>query len=278
MRVPKRISSLPTVAKCSGLWSMQSAEKRPSRKSAETGSAAHLACELLHRGYLPEAVCEVVANKHPTADLKLAGIWAGQYSRDPRNQSVVLVDAMEAEVKLELPAHESDETGEPIKLTGHVDQIRRGDDGQLYVWDIKTGRSEAPINEYAWQIAAYALAASATFDEPVLPGGVIRLRSYVDELGSACPRCNAMPGDSCRTKTGGIASKPHSAREPLLLDPATAPVFHGTSWSLDQCRAMLRSFAFLVGAYRSGHLPLTPGDHCRYCPAGGPQICVLELT
>lgn len=281
MRVPKRISSLPTVSKCSGLWKLQKDaedEGAQSRKSAETGSAAHLACELLHRGRDWVDVCAQVATKHPSADLKTAGIWAGQYARDPRNDGVVLTDLMEAEVKLELPAHPSDETGKPIKLTGHVDQIRRGEDGQLYVWDIKTGRSAAPINEYAWQIAAYALAASATLDEPVLPGGVIRLRSYVDELGNACDYCDAAPGDGCRTKTGALAVYPHGKREPLLLDPETAPVFHGASWSLEQCRLMLRSFTFLVGAYRKGHLVLTPGDHCRYCPAGGPQLCVMDLA
>lgn len=242
-----------------------------SGKAALTGSAAHLAVEMLHRGYAMDDIVRACATKFPGADLRRAGFWVGQYQRDPRNQDCVLVDSQEAEVTLTL------EADEPIKLVGHVDQIRKGEDGQLYVWDIKTGRGDTPVFAYAWQIAAYALACTETFGETVLPGGIIRLRSYVDELGLDCPYCGAEAGDDCVTKSGKPA-QPHSKRDPLLLDPETAPVFRGTSWSLAQCRTMLRSFVKLVEHYRRGEVLLTPGDHCRYCPAGGPQVCAEQLA
>ncbi len=269
MKLPKRISSLPTFNSCPGLWALQEEQQRHGDRrrsqAADAGSAAHKAVELLHRGHDMESLCAQVAQEFPHVDLKLVGMWVGQYARDPRNQNTVLVDSQEAEVKLDLG---------PVQLVGHVDQIREHPDGTKRVWDIKTGRSESPVTHYAWQLAGYALAATETFGEPILPGGVIRLRSYIRR--DRCTYCQAAPGADCVTSSGKW-TRDHSEREWTLLPPDTAPVFHEMQASLDQCRATLKSFLALYELREQGITVTTPGDHCRYCPADGPQYCVLEL-
>lgn len=248
--------------------------------AAQTGTAAHKLIELLHRGYSPEdaaSLCRVeAADLYPQADLAFASMLASGYWLDPRwDNDEVVPEWLELEVKLELPADAGDPTGEPIKLTGHVDQIRRGQDGQLRVWDVKTSRGEGGnlVHSHAWQLAAYALAASNTLGEQVLPGGIIRLRGYIDY--GDCPTCSASRGQSCATKTGNPCFNPHKKRE--VVAPADPQVFHLAPWSLDQCSAMLETVSWLVAAMRRGEVPTMPGDWCRYCPASGPATCSDEI-
>ena len=132
-------------------------------------------------------------------------------------------------------------TVDGVDLVGHVDQIRELN-GQWYVWDIKTSRGagETLVYDYAWQLAGYAVAATRTFGRVVLPGGIIRLRGYV-----------------------GRGKK----------DPRDRDVFFYAPWTPKQCESMLGD---AVAASQS--TIATPGDHCRYCPASGPNHCKEELN
>ena len=251
--IPKRMSSLNGLTICPGLHAMRAASDDTSGKAAQTGSAVGRMIELWHRGTLPGdlhlAVEAQAASEWPLADLDTARGWLTAYLADPRNwddseHGEVIPESLEQEVVYNLPCDESDPTGEPIRLVGHMDQVRRSPGG-LKVWDVKSGRPSGTemIAAHAWQLAAYALGATALYGEPVLPGGIIRLRGY----------------DSKRTKP-------------------PKNVFYQTPWTLDQCRDMLGSPAYLIAMLRRGEVLSLPGASCVWCPGGGPHLCGSKIA
>ncbi len=192
----------------------------------------------------------------PLACMKDVAKVAGRYWEDPRAWSdyspygVVQPELCEAEVKLTLEPDEDDPTGQPIQLVGHLDQVRRDQNGHLSYWDIKaTKRYEgaSAAYAYAWQLAAYALAASETLGEPVHVGGIILVRAYLGKFKSKKPAADC----------GGVWIE--------------AP------WSHDQCRGMLRQVAYQIGRIRAGLIAATPGPTCTFCPGEGAHNCERAL-
>ena len=190
-------------------------------------------------------------SRWPLADEDDVSRWSLAYAKDPRNDPLsATITHCEAEVRLTMPPAPEDPTKEPVIFVGHIDQLR--DDK---VWDVKSGRGK-PIRgkqelaydayghdltlDYAWQIAAYALACTETFGRPILPGGVIRLRGY------------------------------ESKKTP-------SPVFYSTPWTLADCRTMIETAVYEIGIIRSGVILLRPGTHCNWCPAEHPHLCERML-
>ena len=256
--IPERASKLNTVARCPGFNALQSAGADRVTAAANTGSAHHRLVELHHLGKHPLDALEIVrseGDQWPLADYDEAEKWAVKYRADPRNRTTGTtqecitspgpVIATELTVRCAIPCDPSDPTGEPIVLSGHVDQIRRGPDG-LFAWDVKTGKGGGASLLYnaAWQLAAYAVAASQTLGDEVWCGGVIRTRGYVTRKTYA---------------------------------PGEEPVFFHAGWSLEQCYEILTSAAYVVAQLRRGEILTTPGDHCNWCPGGGPANCGAML-
>lgn len=246
-----RISSLPTVGRCPAFGVLRSLTGGSS-PAAHTGTAVGRLIELTHQGApYAEALARTQAEApeaFPDADLDYVMQCGLAYCSDARNRDVVVGELCEREVTVSLAPSPRDPTGEPIQLVGHVDQIRR-ERGQLYVWDLKNGRPSGIdlLYGYAWQIAAYAVAASNTLGEPVLPGGIIRLRGYIHERRKNNP------------------------------DPNEANVFYAAPWTLEQCHAMLGNVVEHIALQRSGVLLSQPGTHCEWCPASGPHTCADEI-
>lgn len=260
-----RMSSLPHLAKCPAFGVVEKVADRGSSSAADTGSATGRVIELWHNlggcsGRLgAAAVVEEAlqtartenASNTVLADWDRVTHYALLYAQDPRNRvptcyeayGAVVPELQEAEVKLTLKPDPDDPHQEPVELVGHVDQIRRDEAGHLRVWDVKCGRAggEDMTRDYALQLAAYALAATETLGETVLPGGIIRMRGYDVKRGS--------PG------------------------PGEHNVFFPVHASLEACRALLGTVAYTVGEFARGIVRIQPGDQCRYCPGGGPFEC-----
>jgi hypothetical protein len=196
----------------------------------------------------------------PAAEWTEVMAWAAAYFLDPRNgpsppgyYGTVAPGSCERTVKVTLPCAEDDPTGSPVELVGHLDQLRRGRDGVLRVWDLKSGKASGPemVADYAWQISAYALASTATLGEPVLPGGIIRLRGYREAAKVEAHATAALAG--------------------------TAPVFFETPWSLAECQVLLDSALHEIAQLRKGLVALRPGAHCSWCPAKPFWSCATRI-
>jgi hypothetical protein len=267
-----RVSSLPLLAKCPGFRLCEDAATEPKPdavvRAGHTGTATGRVLELWHRfggdTGLPGAAAEALERAMQTcreendpntacADWDRVTHYGLLYAQDIRNRrpscheyyGEVVADLQEAEVKLTLDADPDDPSDEPIELVGHVDQIRRDEFGHLRVWDVKCGRpdGDAMTRDYALQLAAYALACTETWGETVLPGGIIRMRGY-----------------DLKGRGGGYSSGEH-------------PVFYPVTGSLEACRTLLGTVAYVVGEFARGIVRTQPGDQCRYCPGGGPFEC-----
>lgn len=237
-----RASSLATLARCPGLHLVQRESASGSGAAADTGSAVGRMIQLYHEGRTHgDAIAQAgreCAEKFPAARLEDAATRALRYMRDERNPPKIAFHC-ELEVDLVLPGWE----GEPdVHLRGHLDQIREGQDGRLYVWDVKDGAPQGQdlVLGYAWQLSAYALGATAKLGRPVLPGGIIRTKGY----------------DVARA----------------AADPSVCSVFFSAPWSLDQARAMLDNVVFMVHLIRKGLVVRTPGSHCSWCKLS-PSTC-----
>jgi hypothetical protein len=258
--IPLRISALSTLGKCAGAAALNTATERESGAAADTGTAVGRMVELWHKqGETPTALDAAVRQteaeiaSHPKANLQDAAAWASGYAADSRNAGVVDAKSLEAEVRLQLG---------PFELVGHLDQIRNVN-GAESVWDVKSGQGarlsacscgaldktavggREMTRAYAWQVSAYALAASETFKRTILPGGVIRIRAY--GWNSRCRWDKA--------------------------DMSTAPAFHYMPWDLDACREQMDSVLHLLELLQSGRVLCTPGAHCLWCPGEAPNLC-----
>ena len=238
-----RSSSLATMSRCPGLFVDQRTNDEPGA-AADTGSAVGRGAQLWHEGAtLGDAVAQVereASSKFPLAKLEEATETIRRYTQDERNHPKAAFHC-ELEIDLVLPCWPGDPTNEPIHIRGHLDQIRRGNDGRLYVWDLKNGKPTGfdMVHGYAWQLASYALGATQKLGQVVLPGGIVRTQGY------------SVKGD-----------------------PSVANVFYETPWSHEQCRAMLENVAFHVMLIRRGDVLRNPGAHCGWCSLS-PATCSL---
>lgn len=251
---PKRVSALNSLKKCPGLVCARTVAPGESGKAADTGTAVGRMIQLWHEGKqfedLQRQAHEEMPTDFPLADWEGARERALFYCADPRNRpDVVVPGSCELTVECRLDPDEDDPTGEPIILSGHVDQIRWAFPDHpgreflgMRVWDVKDGRAsgEDMVHDYAYQLAAYSVACTSYFEEDVTPGGIIRTKGY--------------------TPRGGV-------------DPAEARAFFHTPWSLDACHAILGQVRYMIGQIRAGAVARQPGSWCRWCPLSFPD-CV----
>lgn len=256
---PDRISALNSLTKCSGLVAARSVTSGESGTAADTGTGVGRGVELWHKGSDYATILRTLRSENPTefpkADMKDVERITLAYVNDIRNRpDVVLPDSLELEVKLTLEPHEDDPTGLPIELTGHTDQVRyafpdhrRREELGLALWDVKNGRASGDdmTRDYAFQLAAYTLALESHYGEgEMLVGGIIRTKGYI------------------------ARGKPN---------PSEASVFFPTPWTLDHCRALMRTVAYLIAQIRRQRIAHTPGSWCRYCPLDFPTCMTGDL-
>lgn len=264
---PLRISSLTALRACEHgavlRWRQDlgiDVMDRTGSKAADTGTAVGRAVELWHRrrdrdlAGIMQQVEEEAAGVPPSrppfleADLEETARTLLRYTRDPRNVAADVPEwSLEAEVRLTLPPHPLDPTGEAVHLVGHLDQIRI-ERGIAWVWDLKHSRHSGPalVSGYSWQQAIYALAAEATFRRTVGWGGIIRTTGYL-----------------VRGAGKSVGDGEYNVMFPAGLQP-------------EQLAVIADSVRFAVALARRGDAPLRPGDHCGWCPAGGVDSCTSE--
>lgn len=227
-----RISALSNLTRCEGFFLARIGGFDKSGAAAQTGSAAGRGIELWHRGLDAGAMQAAFEDsaKWPEADWEQATAWVAAYCADPRNApDAVVPGSLEGEYSF---------TRGPFTFVGHVDQLRRGPDGGLEVWDVKTSKGGGTelLHEYCWQLSAYAVAVAETTGERTRPGGIIRLRGY------------------------DLAQRP-------------APAFFYAPWDYAACLTLVDSAVAELERLRSGVVSLRPGVHCQWCPYQGPQNC-----
>lgn len=244
-----RISSLPMLGACPGWWLLKRREPGRSGVAADTGSAAGAVLALYHAGRASrEALAcalapAAVAEKYRRADVARATRLCAAYMADPRNPAdAVVPGSCEAAVALDL----ADAAGAPLRLEGHVDQVRANRARQRYeVWDVKSGvghEGAALLGAHALQLAGYAAALAASWRMrgpgcwPVVPGGIVWLAAY---------------------------ERP----------PAT-PVLWEAAWGLAEAEALLDVVRHEAAELRAGRVRVRPGPHCAWCPAGSPAACI----
>lgn len=266
---PLSVSSLTSLGKCPGfhVFSDTRFELHDpyGSEAAQTGTAVGRMIELYHRGMaFRDALEQAHAEKEaaagsdrggatdrrafPLANMANAERWFHGYCDDPRNpQDIVIADLQERHVRATIPPAPEDPTGAPVVLAGHPDQVRRDSvSGVMSVWDVKSGTPAGicMLYEHAWQLSGYAVALTATLNEPVHPGGIIRVRGY-----------------------GKRTAK----------EPGSEDVFWHAPWTLEQARGMMDVVAQHVAWLRGGLIHLHPGNHCQWCPAGSPANCERRL-
>lgn len=248
-RAPIRMSSLPRLATCTmrEFLMYMGDLLDESGAAADTGSMVHGMVAAWHTsGFDASRAAQEVAalqKQFPLADPEIAASHFAGYANDPRNR-VHLFGRPERPVRLNLDMGEGQE---PLCLVGTLDQIREHDDGNLYVWDVKTGRPSGlqMLDMYALQISGYALAATTEIGRPVLPGGFIRTVGYLEQ--------------------GRVKS----------VSPEK--VFYEIPWTLKDCELLLDTIRRAVRQIRAGEADFAPGDACKFCPARGFQNCLPLL-
>jgi RecB family exonuclease len=239
---PLRASSIPKFMRCPlNVILSYEADDQPG-VAADTGSAVHYAAAVFHKNAksLRDALKAMrgQASLYPFADLDVAEEHFRGYAEDPR-QAAGEVVLCEHKVQVVLDPADEDPTRQPVVINGTLDQIRRKD-GVLRLWDIKTGAADGPtmLTDYAYQLAAYQVGATALLGEPVLSAGVIRTKGYLKKRGNP------------------------------------DPIFWEAAWTLEGARRMLRHVVREVANVRAGRVRLTPGPQCHWCPAQGIGSCV----
>jgi hypothetical protein len=251
---PLRSSRLARFMQCPWSEAMQHlamVEDEQAGAAADTGSAMHFAAQLWHTRLKGDARLAVAAmrmalERYPFADLDSAEDQFRRYAADPRNLAAKVV-LVEAAVRVEIPPAPGDPTGAPVIVMGTVDQVRE-EPGGLRALDIKTGgKYEGPdmLDEHCLQLAAYQLGATYLLGREVRAASIIRTKDYL--------------------------------KTDRMKRPKPGPVFWEAPWSLDDCRALMRSVAAAVAEVRRGLFRHAPGGHCRYCPAGGVAQCTKRL-
>lgn len=202
-RAPLRGSSLETLMGiCEGFVVLRMlGEREEGGIAAHTGTAIGRAIEIVHqKGGKRKAFADIMAQVRkesvegtPGSDdqasfskanwTEVEGMLKG-YTEDRRNNVRVVEDSLEEVVTLSLPPHPLDPTGEPVYLTGHIDQVRYDmASGSYKVWDVKSGKGTGAemTSKYKWQVACYTEAYKVKYpDRKVSAGGIINVRDYIE--------------------------------------------------------------------------------------------------
>ena len=232
---PLRASGLYRILQCPGRVVF---DDREAGSAAQTGSLVHLGVVEFHKTKSLEkalAAMKLNAGDFPLADFSEATLHLTPYTKDPRNIEAEIV-LFEEEVTLRLNQDLDDPYG-PIFIRGHLDQLRRGADGKLYVWDIKTGKKNSGwemLHIATLQLAAYTIGACELVNQPVYPGGIISTYGY--------RRRGTPPAEE---KPGGV--------------------FFTCPWSLSDASTLLQPLVRRVMEVRKGEVHLIPGEHCSGC-------------
>lgn len=257
---PLRPSSLSWLIACPVQSVLQMLEYEDSSgAAAQTGSLVHAAIAAFHLepvaanriGAAVDAL-RLHAGKFPLADANEARLYLEPYLCDPRNAHATFAvapdgrPAVECRVELRLPPHAFDPTGQPVFIRGTLDQIRV-EDGRVLVDDIKTGQTAgyAMLHSYAYQQAAYALAARQSGFPTAEPGRIIRVYGY------------RVRGARLPSPDGVFWSQPFDVT--------------GATQLLDRVRLH-------VALIRRGEVDFGAGSHCSYCPLKGLDSCVPKAN
>lgn len=246
---PVRCSALPMILTCSGFHAMRSVYPDSSGSAAEMGTAVGRGAEVFHHGESADKAVEValgeIEGRLTGAELTQIEETIRAYSEDPRNGPLgsmqVLPESQEKELNFEYKG---------IWFSGHMDQIRRHEDGKLYVWDLKNGRAYGGVqmvNAYAAQLAMYSIGATQYYGEPVRYGGIVRTRGYIGKTNSK-------------------------------LYVGDRPVFFHANWPDGAAEYLADRIVVAVKRLQNGEIDLCPGGHCNFCPGGGVANCTKILT
>jgi hypothetical protein len=248
---PLRPSALIWLARCPVKCVLDEHVNDEGGPAAQTGSLVHKGVEAFHlepdtgkKVAAAIAAMQSAAGKFPLACPKEARLYLDPYLLDPRNAHAEVV-AVELKVTLTLPPHRLDPTGQPVHVRGTLDQIRR-ENGRLRVWDYKTGTKLSGwemLHDYAYQQAAYTLAARQSGFPDVEPGGIIRGYGY-------------------RVRGAKL--------------PAADGVFWDMPFDVTGAEYLMDRIRLQVALIRSGEVDFGPGTYCGYCPQKGLDTCTAE--
>ncbi len=250
---PLHASAIPELLKCTWrstiLYVFESDYE--SSEAADTGSMTHVAVAEWHRRKDISAAIESMRAsdaKFPLANIDESVSMFLAYAADPRNINAEIAKLpdgdlfIEKSVKLAITPSPDDPTSSPIYITGKLDQVRV-EDLRPKVWDLKTSKRQGweQLNMYLYQIAAYAITASALLGRPVGMGGLITPRHYKQK------------------------------------DIAGSTVFWRYPHRFNDLEPLLNGIRNAVAAIRSGNVHPSPGEYCRYCPAHDTAECIPLL-
>lgn len=207
--------------------------------AAQTGNLIHAAAAAFHRTAASMGVkarteeglaaLEAARQSFPDGHRENAVATFRSYAEDKENQDADC-PWVEQPIRLEIAAAPGDPTGEPIVIVGTLDQVRRGKDGVLRLWDIKTGSRRTgneSLEAYAIQQACYLLAARQKLAGDIMPGGLIYTPGY---------------------------EKKYAKR------------FFPYTLTVDECMILVSTVPHTVSLIRSGVPLFRPGvDTCEYC-------------
>lgn len=250
---PLRPSKLIQFIRCpmSAFLTINDDDDGRTKAAADRGNLVHAAAAAYHRlkGKTDDnarleaglAALDAARDTFPDGDPEEAKTIFRAYAADPENQKAV-TPWVEQKVTIHLAPAPNDPTGLPVVITGMLDQIRATPSG-LKVWDIKTGAGKdavETVNEYLVQQAAYTLAARASLDPTIEPGGIIYTPGY---------------------------EKPRARRH---LD---------LKLTVERCRLILIPVIYAVAEIRRGIPAFRPGaDSCKYCPVKPYDHCLSMFT
>lgn len=216
-----------------------------SSDAAQTGNLVHSAAAVYHRSLgdpedqrVKEALdaLQAARDEFPQGDEEKATKIFISYSSDPKNQRAECVE-VETHVDLVLAPAPDDPTGEPIVVSGTLDQIRKEGD-RLTIHDIKTGSRLNPqetVQEYLIQQAAYLLAARQSLSLDIQRAVLIWTPAYEKAKG-----------------------------QPFLP----------TGLTVKSAEVLMGSVVALVAQIRRGYPIFRPSpESCRYCPLKSYDNC-----
>jgi len=223
--MPLRPSSTGKLLKCPMSVLLTYFIEGDGNTAAQTGSLVHAGVETFHKTngdpVAAKEALEAAVATFPEGNRDKARKWLSAYIADPTNQSAV-VTHVEAAVELDYRG---------VFIKGTLDQIRQDGQDTFLVWDLKTGdrlSAEQAVAEYQVQQACYVLAARATFNLDVNPGGLIYAAGYDKRFGRRFVPMNV---------------------------------------SLEDCEQLLDEVVREVEAIRAGERHYRPfADGCEWCP------------
>jgi hypothetical protein len=255
---PLRPSGLTWLVSCpvKVVLDMYATEEDTGGPAAQTGSLVHAGVEAFHlepdqakKVAAAVAAMQRSAAEFPLADPTEARLYFEPYALDPRNVVAEFARdadgriAIERKVSLSLPPHPTDSTGRPVYIRGTLDQIRV-ENGRQIVCDYKSGTKLSGwdmLHSYAFQQAAYVLAARASGFPNAEPGYIIRGYGY-------------------RVRGAKL--------------PAADGVFWWLPFDVAGCELLMDRVRLQVALIRNGELDFGPGTWCGYCPQKGLDTCI----